>query len=85
MNTLTLTLLNVPMLTWSVIIGTFVFIIIIRMLFAICRLYKSKGSGKMITIGRECEEFYAPGDDPTYDVNDSDLNASPDYDEYEGK
>lgn len=65
--------MNIPLLTWSTIVGLVTVGIIVH-LFRVARSY-TKGKHKFFEMGTEREEFYIPGDP----LRDEDWQC--DYDE----
>ncbi len=65
--------MNVPFVTWCVIVFAVVAIIIGRVVRHICIGGKS-GNRKvpLFSLGREREEFFIPGDKPVYSKDDYD-------------
>lgn len=49
--------MNIPLFTWSCIVGLFVLILLVRLV----RAFRF-GTKKVLDMGTELEEFYVPGD-----------------------
>lgn len=52
--------MNTPLITWSVIVGLFVVILLVRLFHAAA--FCAKGRHRIIEFGHEREEFFAAGD-----------------------
>ncbi len=52
-------IMNLPLITWSCIVGLFAVIVLVRIVY---HGYNSRVHHRLFEIGTEREEFYVPGD-----------------------
>ncbi|MDE6067312.1 MAG: hypothetical protein K2G27_10890 [Duncaniella sp.] len=69
--------MNVPLFTWSCIVGLFIAILILRTVHVYG--YCSHRQHRVIEMGDEREELFAPGDRQAYQDENEDYDCGKDY------
>lgn len=54
--------MNIPLITWSAIVGILLLAVIVRTIILFINSRKGKRHFRLIEIGSEREEFFVPGD-----------------------